>query len=215
LGVLEFPTTGRRDDVPSIEFNRNAQGNSGQRIEAHGGVVRHVAAPIEYARVSLWVTAFSTESLGAIVVTADALSPLEALLIRRSDTIARTELSLRTLGGAKGSGEWLAVRTVGAGAKVEDFSNVRAEFVGRLGLAGRLVGRACVPLEIIAALSHEALPVLESLTGGARVTVAGISALEWADPPTLVVVSPERVIRSPGRIRILAGPGSTHPLRGQ
>jgi hypothetical protein len=33
--------------------------------------------------------------------------------------------------------------------------------------------------------------------------------------PHLLPVSPGRVLRSPGRIRTLAGPGSRHPLRGQ
>jgi hypothetical protein len=38
--------------------------------------------------------------------------------------------------------------------------------------------------------------------------------LEWADPPSLLMVAPERLLRSPGRIRLLAGPDSIHPLRG-
>jgi hypothetical protein len=39
--------------------------------------------------------------------------------------------------------------------------------------------------------------------------------LEWADPPGLLLVSAERLLCPPGRIRILAGPSSAHPLRGQ
>jgi hypothetical protein len=38
--------------------------------------------------------------------------------------------------------------------------------------------------------------------------------LEWADPPDLLLVSSERLLRPPGRVRILASSGSVHPLRG-
>ena len=39
--------------------------------------------------------------------------------------------------------------------------------------------------------------------------------LEWADPPGRQLVSAERLLCPPGRIRVLASPGSVHPLRGQ
>ena len=57
-------------------------------------------------------------------------------------------------------------------------------------------------------------PALESLTGGAGISIDGLLALEWVDPPAPIVAS-GRVLRSSGKIRILAGPGSVHPLRGQ
>jgi len=59
------------------------------------------------------------------------------------------------------------------------------------------------------------LSVIVVPAGGTAVTVAAAPAIEWADPPALPIVSSERLLRSSGKIRILAGPGSTHPLRGQ
>jgi hypothetical protein len=53
------------------------------------------------------------------------------------------------------------------------------------------------------------------LTNGTGITIAAAPALEWADPPARLIVSPERLLRSSGKVRILAGPGSVHPLRGQ
>ena len=106
------------------------------------------------------------------------------------------------------------MRKVETGAAVEHFAKVRVDLDFRSEWAD-LARYAGAPNEILAALSHEAVPVLELLTRGTRIAVAGVWALEWADPPGLVLVSPGRVLRSPGRIRILAGPGSMHPLRGQ
>jgi hypothetical protein len=54
----------------------------------------------------------------------------------------------------------------------------------------------------------------ESLTNGARISTDGPLGLEWVSPSSLLIVAPERLLRSPGRIRVLAGPGSIHPLRG-
>jgi hypothetical protein len=107
------------------------------------------------------------------------------------------------------------VRKAEMGAPVEHFAKVRLDLDLRSEWANRLVRYEGAPNEILAALSREAVTVLESLTRGTRVAVAGTWALEWADPPGLVLVSPGRVLRSTGRIRILAGPESMHPLRGQ
>jgi hypothetical protein len=59
------------------------------------------------------------------------------------------------------------------------------------------------------------LSVIVVPAGGTAVTVAAAPAMEWADPPALPIVSSERLLRSSGKIRILAGLGSVHPLRGQ
>ncbi len=69
-------------------------------------------------------------------------------------------------------------------------------------------------LELLTIPSSEALLPAESLTNGARISADGPLCLEWVDPPSLLMVAPERLLRSPGRIRLLAGPGSIHPLRG-
>jgi hypothetical protein len=57
-------------------------------------------------------------------------------------------------------------------------------------------------------------PALESLTDGALISIDTLLALEWVDPPA-PIVSSGRALRSSGKIRILAGPGNVHPLRGQ
>ena len=69
-------------------------------------------------------------------------------------------------------------------------------------------------LELLTFPGSEALLAAESLTNGARISADGPLCLEWVDPPSLLIVAPERLLRSPGRIRILAAPGSIHPLRG-
>jgi hypothetical protein len=68
-------------------------------------------------------------------------------------------------------------------------------------------------LELLTILSSEALLAAEALTKGARISADGPLCLEWADPPSLLILAPERLLRSPGRVRVLAAPGSIHPLR--
>jgi hypothetical protein len=52
------------------------------------------------------------------------------------------------------------------------------------------------------------------LADGARISACEPMYLKWVDPPSAPVLVAKRLFRSPGRVRILAGPGSTHPLRG-
>jgi hypothetical protein len=69
-------------------------------------------------------------------------------------------------------------------------------------------------LELLIVPSSEALLPAESLTNGARISADGLLGFEWVGPRSLLIVAPQRLLRSPGRIRVLAGPGSIHPLRG-
>jgi hypothetical protein len=69
-------------------------------------------------------------------------------------------------------------------------------------------------LELLMVPGSSALLATESLTDGVRITADGPLCLEWVDPPSLLIVAPERVLRSPGRVRVLAASGSIHPLRG-
>jgi len=68
---------------------------------------------------------------------------------------------------------------------------------------------------MLGVLGGNALAVLESLTSGVRISTAELLLVEWADSPGLMLVSPQRLLCSPGSIRILAGPDSNHPLRRQ
>jgi hypothetical protein len=69
-------------------------------------------------------------------------------------------------------------------------------------------------LELLNVRGSEALLAAEALTSGARISANGPLCLEWIDPPSLLIVASERLLRSPGRVRILAAPSSIHPLRG-
>jgi hypothetical protein len=213
--ALDFHTTWARDNLAAIEFGLTARAGNRPPLEASGRILRSVPGPIEYPRIAPRYTPLPIEGVGAIAVTADALMLLEVLVLKRSDTVGLTEFGFRTLRDAAGSNESLSVRKIETGTAVEHFAKVRVDLDIRLEWANRLAQYGGAPNEILAALSHEAVPVLELLTRGTRIAVAGVWALEWADPPGLVLVSPGRVLRSPGRIRILAGPGSMHPLRGQ
>jgi hypothetical protein len=77
-----------------------------------------------------------------------------------------------------------------------------------------LTGDAGERSEFAAALRADQPAALGWLTGAARITAEFSLNVEWQDPPALLLVSPERLLRSPGRIRILAASGSIHPLRG-
>ena len=68
--------------------------------------------------------------------------------------------------------------------------------------------------ELLMFPSSEALLAAESLTNGASISTDAPLCLEWVHPPSLMIVAQERLLRSPGRVRVLAAPGSIHPLRG-
>jgi hypothetical protein len=75
-----------------------------------------------------------------------------------------------------------------------------------------------LPLESVTAVRRQtdSEPALEHLA--AAISASSRFPLETAGPvdlPRLMPVSPGRLLRSPGRIRTLAGPGSRLPLRGQ
>jgi hypothetical protein len=142
-------------------------------------------------------------------------SSLEVRALLSSDTVGASELGARTLRDPAGSIESLAMPKADAGAPAENLAKARKDLDARSEWGARLAGDAGAWNEILAVQSSEVVTLSEWLTGGARVTITGALPVEFADPPALVLVSPERVLRSPGRIRILAGVGSLHPLRDQ
>lgn len=76
------------------------------------------------------------------------------------------------------------------------------------------LGNVQIRLELLGIPGSEVLLPAEWLTNGARISADVPLCLEWVGTPSLLVVAPERLLRSPGRIRVLAGPDSIHPLRG-
>lgn len=97
--------------------------------------------------------------------------------------------------------EWMGAAAVIADAptQLETGMRLSADRTALLEPASSVVRNAVVPCEWAAAHAVRAFPVVEHL-----------SAL-----PGLLLVSSERLLRSPGRVRILSSPSSVHPLRGQ
>ena len=132
------------------------------------------------------------------------------------------------MGNACDGMEWLALGRGGTQAAVEAPATVNSPETGYdLEAALRTVCVAGVVDEAIASLgsgakltfgslsvlSRHELPIIESITGGARILTFGTVSVEWGDPPITAVVSLGRFLRSPGRIRVLAGTGGRRPLR--
>jgi hypothetical protein len=91
---------------------------------------------------------------------------------------------------------------------------LRRDTLGFIGFASVTLRNTQSRFELLTILGSEALLVAEALTNGARILADGPLCLEWADPPSLLILAPERLLRSPGRVRVLAAPASIHPLRG-
>jgi hypothetical protein len=183
----EFQATACRDNPDSIQFLAATRIDMPVPAEALRSIWHDLVKPIELVGAARGSTGVSAEWAGTLAVTADAPLRLECTKFLRSDTTGLTEFAISVLHDAYGATEWLR----------------------------DLIGDAVAPIEILSILRRNAPSVFESLTSGTRVSVGGLATLEWADPPAPMLVSPERLLRSPGRIRILAGAGSSHPLRGQ
>jgi hypothetical protein len=198
---LGSQTTERRDELAATESGLIIQSHNGPHLEAHGSIGRSGASPTGFSCVARKDAGLPAEWAGAVVVAADTSLWLETAGSLRAETIAFSEFICRILRPGDGSAEWRGRLATDVGGCLEWLYEV--------------VRDARKPTETLALLGRESLPAVELLTGGALISVDGLLTLEWADPPGLLLVSPERVIRSPGRIRILAAPSSMHPLRGQ
>jgi hypothetical protein len=185
-GALEILEVGGRAELASIAFGFGVSTDSRPQAEALRGVGRSTASPIDFAaRVGRDFWP-STEWAGAATITADTPVRLEATVSLSTDTALHAECGQRF-------------------ASDEQFC---------LELLSTLAHDAGVPNELHAVSTVDRLAILEWLTGGARIASEGLLTLEWQDSPALLLVSQGRLLRSPGRIRILAGPGSRHPFRG-
>jgi hypothetical protein len=182
---VEFYKTGSTNQVAQFESGVSASSNSRTPIEVCSVSRRSGVNPVELTFSALGHWSLPVEATGAIAITVNTLLSLEHLARGQVDFRGRSEWSGRMPSNVQLYLEWL------------------------YGLTGDPNARG----EILTVSSREPRSVLESPGGGA--SVVGLLALEWADPPGLLLVSLERLLRSPGRIRILAGPDSIHPLRGQ
>jgi hypothetical protein len=139
-----------------------------------------------------WRAAGSAVTIGSVL-------PLEAAAWLYSDVAHRIETTSLAVGGEGGAAEWERVLP----SDSQFWLELEQILAGNTGLQG----------EIISVATRDTPHFLESLSLGSRVSYDESLCLEWDDPPVLLVVSRDRLLRSPGRIRILAGPASTHPLR--
>ena len=71
-----------------------------------------------------------------------------------------------------------------------------------------------LPLASLVVLCRDTLIALDAFAGGMGVRRSELLFQEWLDPPSLMEISIDRLLRSPGRARILAGAISNTPTRG-
>src|SRR5271156_2124837 len=162
------------------------------------------------------VTGTNGRSLvGSIMVDIDALMPLEVAALLDRDTRSFVEFSSVILRKAGGWAEWIATQAFGLEIAIEQLGELRVDPELRLESRRLLAGDVQLHFELLATPGSEALLDLESLMSGAHIAADGPFCLEWANLSSVLVLTSERLLRSPGRVRILAGPGSVHPLRGQ
>jgi hypothetical protein len=146
----------------------------------------------------------------------------EFAVLARRDAGGLIEADTRIVCDVNDAAEWLIQRRVDSVSPVARLATASAviEFPAEWiacscsELPEALAGEVRAPIEILAALGPDALPVLEALTGSALVLSDGPFTMEWADSPAVTPVSLARLLRSPGKIRILATPRSTRRLRG-
>jgi hypothetical protein len=184
--AIEFHVGEGREEFVAIEVGPTVSTFSRVKAEALGGLRRGSASPAEFAPLIGRHCWAAVEWIGLAAITTNMLLRLEAIGFFAADATCRAESCIRLTRDDHTSLELLRALTGVAGA--------RNEFA--------------------AALSVDKAAILESLAGAARIAAEVPLNVEWQDPPGLLLVSPERLLRSPGRIRILAGDGSIHPLRG-
>jgi hypothetical protein len=96
---------------------------------------------------------------------------------------------------------------------LESAAMLHGDTVGFVEFACVTLSNVQLRLELLTILGSETRLASGSLSNGARFSVDAPLCLEWADPPSLLILAPERLLRSPGRVRVLAAPGSIQPLR--
>ncbi len=212
--AMECQTYAGINAYDPVEFGRSALSDGRLPIEGHQEIRCAGETAIEASCVALRSTGIPAECVGSVVST-DALMPLEFAALLHNDALGCVEFASVIPRKASGWAEFIATRAFGSEITIEQLGNLRVN--PGLGLESRtlLAGNVQFRLELLATLGNEDLLALESVMSGAHIAAGGPFYLEWADPPSVLVVAPERLLRSSGRIRILAGVGSVHPLRGQ
>jgi hypothetical protein len=198
---MEYQTIGRADAPALVEFGGLLLSDGRLPTESRRQIRGDCGLPIEPRCAALRTSGLPVQWAGSLAVAADAPTPLELAAVNLTNQI--------------GLAEWIAAHSIRAEIAVEHLRNLLvhpgfcAEFRNLLGADSR----PC--LEALAGREGATPAVLESLSTGGRISTDEPLCLEWAEPPASVpVVASNRLLRSPGRVRILAGPGSVRPLRG-
>jgi hypothetical protein len=132
------------------------------------------------------------------------------------------------VGDLRFSAEWAGAiaTTVDALARLEAGARSSADASAPLEPASRAIREVAALNEWNAIDAVQTWPTVEQLAtvGGdcappfeceGLLAVEAQACQECTGPPDPLLVSSERLLRSPARVRILASPGSLHPLRGQ
>jgi hypothetical protein len=226
---LESSGTAFKDDLEAVQFLGLTAHHLSLPVAALRGVRYDVVHSIEPNGFTSSNTIARAEFASSPNVSACIPIRFEFNKVVPSRTVGSTGFTAGILRNTDDALEWLEFRRGDLQGAVEHLTAVevapglvcdltgRALFSARLDVEAvrALEGNANPPIESLAALSNDRPSLLETVSGGIRISTTGLFLLEWADPPGLLLVSSERLLRSPGRIRILASPCSKHPLRGQ
>jgi hypothetical protein len=183
--ALEAQETTRADQPGAIESGLIIVCNSWPLTEAGASTWHNDVIGIDFGHITAGDLSFPAEWAGAVAVTADASARLEAGARFSFDATVPLGAGSRALQDTVGFGEWS-----------ETHSN-----------QGWMVA-----VEQLAAVRGDCRPQIECV---GRLSSDAQTCVEWADPQGLLLVSSERLLSPPARIRILANTSSGHPLRGQ
>jgi hypothetical protein len=211
----EFQTKGTKNEPVGIGFELVTKDVKRTNLEESGSTSGDAFTPLESLHLTPRDTALPTEGLGAASLTADVLLRLEHLGSRRSDSMTQAEFDPRIFTVTGFAEEALESSVRDTATTIEYSARLLSDLAIWSELISQLPQGVRTSTEILGALTHEALSPRESLSAGVRLIIDSPLATEFADPPALLLVSPGRLSRSPGKIRILVGPNSAHPLRGQ
>jgi len=138
---------------------------------------------------------------GSLPVAAEAFLPVEFTAVQFAKVI--------------GCAEWSTIPLFHAAVAVEQLSKLPVDTRLCSELRNLIATGQRFGIEVLAIRPAEAMLVLETLVSGAKIATDAALYIEWADPPAPVpVVGSDRLLRSPGKVRVLAGPASLQRLRG-
>jgi hypothetical protein len=184
--VLEFQALQGRNEPARLEVGVTTRAVNWLRTEAVGNLRGGNAISVGFASLMETHLPAITEWVGLTRITVDSRFWLEAIALLGAYAASSAEIGIA-----------LARHDYGCFESPCTLSSYHTE-----------------RSELVTALSVDKLAALEWTTSAASIMAQVEFNIECQDPPGLLLVSPGRLLRSSGRIRILAGSRSTHPLRG-